>query len=334
VLEQVERGTWDDGRNQQQADDLADRLDALREHGRDARAVGGSQLTEAESADAAAQRVEEAAATRLPINRKERFYTGTVLPMLVASDGFAHLDRFLGLCGLDVHVEPGRDGRQDIQFLTEYGFAESVFTELDHQRWPETAAKDTPDVVLTGPDWLLAVEAKMFHNPSALALAGQMRDQATLVRSWKQTLGLLDHQVRHVLLLPGRLAERVGPLAFDVVTWEDALAAYRAVGPAYWVGVLDVALRAHRDLESRGPAFGRNAHDKLTGAEIHAAHGEGTLQFDHIGRSGGLDGWRFHEDIDSGRWRTTRYEVRNGHLSGNPNWFTMVEFLSRTAGPR
>src|SRR6185312_6165083 len=34
----------------------------------------------------------------LPLNRKERFYTGTVLPMLIASDGFMHLNRFLRLC--------------------------------------------------------------------------------------------------------------------------------------------------------------------------------------------------------------------------------------------
>ena len=31
---------------------------------------------------------------RLPINRKERYYTGTVLPMIVASDVFKHFGRF------------------------------------------------------------------------------------------------------------------------------------------------------------------------------------------------------------------------------------------------
>jgi hypothetical protein len=331
VLEQAETGAWDDDLSPQQADDLADRLEALTEHARSARAFGGGQLSDTDPVDLAVHMVEEAAATRLPMNRKERFYTGTVLPVLVGSDAFAHLDRLLALCGLDAHVQPGRDGQQDIQFLTEYGFAESVFSEADHQRWPGPTGKDTPDIVLTGPDWLLAIEAKMFHNPNAAALNRQMRDQAALVRSWQHTLGLLDHQVRHVLLLPGRLAERVGPLAFNVVIWEDVLAAYRAVGPAHWVGVLGVALGAHRDLESRGPVFGRNAHDKLTGAEIHAAHGEGTLRFDYLGRSGGLDGSTLQEDIATGRWRTTRYEVRSGPLPDNPNWFSMVEFLARTA---
>lgn len=33
----------------------------------------------------------------LPLNRKERFYTATVLPMLVCTDDFGHLDRLLEL---------------------------------------------------------------------------------------------------------------------------------------------------------------------------------------------------------------------------------------------
>ena len=37
---------------------------------------------------------------RLPVNRKERYYTGTVLPMIVASDGFKRLPKFLTLCGV------------------------------------------------------------------------------------------------------------------------------------------------------------------------------------------------------------------------------------------
>ncbi len=39
-------------------------------------------------------------ADRLPLNRKERYYTGTVLPMIVCCDEFAHFGRFLRLCGV------------------------------------------------------------------------------------------------------------------------------------------------------------------------------------------------------------------------------------------
>jgi hypothetical protein len=331
ILGQIEAGEWDAVRSPDQAGDLAAQLDALAEHARDARAFGGGQPFELDPADRALGRVTDAAASRLPMNRKERFYTGTVLPMLIASDGFAYLDRFLARCGLPVHVEGNRLGDQDLQLFTEYGFAESVFTDADREHWPDPAGKNTPDVVLTGPDWLLAVEAKVFHNPNAAALNRQMRDQQVIVRAWQSRLGLPGDRVRHVLLLPDRLARRVGPLEADVVTWEDLLADYRPVGPAHWIAVLDTALRRHKELESRDATFGRNAQDKLTGAEILAAHGEGTLAYDHMGRTGGVEGAAFREDLATGRWRTTLYEVRDGTLPGNLNWFRIEELIALTA---
>ena len=43
--------------------------------------------------------------SRLPMNRKERFFTGTVFPMIVAGDGFGGLQKFLDLA----EVPPRRD---------------------------------------------------------------------------------------------------------------------------------------------------------------------------------------------------------------------------------
>ena len=63
---------------------------------------------------------------RLPINRKERYYTGTVLPMIVASDGFKHFGRFLALCGMPEVALEADPNSANIQFLTEYGFEESL----------------------------------------------------------------------------------------------------------------------------------------------------------------------------------------------------------------
>lgn len=66
----------------------------------------------------------------LPLNRKERYYTGTVLPMIIAADDCAHLSRFLRLCGFD--DAPKADelarGAEDLQFFTEYSLVESVCT--------------------------------------------------------------------------------------------------------------------------------------------------------------------------------------------------------------
>ncbi|MCC6556300.1 MAG: hypothetical protein IT372_25345 [Polyangiaceae bacterium] len=53
--------------------------------------------------------------TGLPFNRKERFFTGTVLPMLVCADDFAHFGRLTDLVGLgriDVDARPASLGAQ------------------------------------------------------------------------------------------------------------------------------------------------------------------------------------------------------------------------------
>lgn len=74
----------------------------------------------------------------LPLNRKERYCTGTVLPMVTASDGFAHPRRLLALCGLG-SVQPvvgGLDGGDEIAFFTDYGFSESVYTPADREARP------------------------------------------------------------------------------------------------------------------------------------------------------------------------------------------------------
>ncbi|HEX6359583.1 hypothetical protein, partial [Actinophytocola sp.] len=60
----------------------------------------------------------------LPLNRKERYYTGTVLPAIVCADNFAHLGRLANLLptgDLDVRAEP-----EDCTalFFTEYGLSE------------------------------------------------------------------------------------------------------------------------------------------------------------------------------------------------------------------
>ncbi len=268
---------------------------------------------------------------QLPLNRKERYYTGTVLPMLMASDGFANLDRFLKLCGLEVAVDPGLGGLQDFQFFTEYGFAESVFTPQDRERWPELVEADTPDVVIGGPDWLVAVEAKMFHSPTAADLDTQMRRQAAVIEMWIARLGLHRDRVAHVLLLPEALARSANGHGWPIVLWEDVLDAYRTVGPRYWANVLSEALLRYDELVTRPLGFGRNAVAKMSGADIVDAHATGELDFDHVGRGGGLRGARFQEDVVSGRWRTFVYEVRQGSLPGNKNWFTVGEFIVATA---
>jgi hypothetical protein len=260
------------------------------------------------------------------VNRKERFYTGTVLPGLVCADNFRHLGLFLSLCGLhDCRIG------EDVQFFTEYGFGESVYTEADKQFWEGPFSHDTPDVVVRSGDWLLTVEAKMFHNPTVAALDRQMQAQKPLVDRWVDRLGVTRHQ--HVLLLPHRLVDQVGPqlgaldTPWPVVTWEAVLDLYRGLADRYWVTVLDEALDQYTQLVSTGPQFGQHKDATMTGFDIIDGwpdHGYLTM-----GRQAGLSGDLLNADFASGRWRTHSYEVSKQSTPANGNWFTIEEFRDR-----
>lgn len=62
----------------------------------------------------------------LPLNRKERFYTGTVLPAIMCADNFAHLGRVSELLPtgpLEVRADPDDC---TVVFFTEYSLTESL----------------------------------------------------------------------------------------------------------------------------------------------------------------------------------------------------------------
>ena len=279
--------------------------------------------------------VEDQRTTLLPLNRKERFYTGTVLPIVLAHDGFAHLHRFVELCGIqDVATPPRRDGTAPCQLISEYNFTESL-VGADDPRWEvRPRPGDTPDVVLIAADWLIAVEAKMFDRPTTAQLARQLDRQRPFLDEWADVLSIPAQRVRHVALLPAQLAAELGPLPTAVVTWQTITDAYRVVGPAYWVGVLDVACGRWSSQVAKPRVFGRNAEAYLTGQAIVDFWRADALNYGFMGRSGGTaPGGRLAMDIASGAWRTQRYEVRAEPLLGNANWFPIDGFVASVDPP-
>jgi len=82
--------------------------------------------------------------TGLPFNLKERYFTGTVLPMLVCADNFAHFGRLTELAGLGRIEVDARPSSANVQFFTEYGFAESVIGEAKARFLDAPTRKDTP----------------------------------------------------------------------------------------------------------------------------------------------------------------------------------------------
>lgn len=267
----------------------------------------------------------------LPLNRKERFYTGTVLPGIACAN-LAELRRLTDLMGypdVEVSDDPADPG---LLFFTEYGIAESAFGPAAQRLEGLSTARDTPDVVFltTRPTPVLfAVEAKMFDRPGGGALREQLDVQRSLLEPLAGRLAtwlkVEDVPVVHYALLPERQAATIQVRPYDVITWEQVHHVYADIAPPYWLQMLTEALDRYDDLVTRAMP---NDDARLSGQEIVDGHAAGTLTFTAVGRSGGLDGPRLREDLASGTWRTTLYQAAVRH-PGNRNWFTVEEFVQR-----
>jgi len=276
----------------------------------------------------------------LPLNRKERYYTGTVLPMLVAADDFAHLGRLTELAGLGpVKVDP-RPHSATVQLFTEYGYLESTLEEPSDPEAPTT--RDTPDAVVfvAGPRRvLLVIEAKLFDRPTRVELGQQLTAQAMLVDHLARDREVRPEDVAQVLLIPEALAAELAldsealpsgwPAGTRVLTWEQLLATYQPVAPAYWAAVLGQALTRYEELKAKRRPGRFNADRLLTGQALLEGYQHGTLAGSWMGCGGGLDGRRLQAHLASGLWRTQPYEWRPTPLPGNRNWFPVAEFAAR-----
>ena len=251
--------------------------------------------------------IDELMAIGLPLNRKERFYTGTVLPALMCADGMAAMQRFLDLVDLpNPDLDEGAEG--SIQFFTEYSVVESAVGHHKERFASKPGPKDTPDLVIlmTKPEpVLLAIEAKMFDRPSRNDMLMQLDRQRIqledLVKALRREKTLSTLTSKHVALLPRRLGEAYGELevggeSMTVVTWESVRDAYRASEQTYFWAMLDYALRKYDDLVSK---FGVE-HGTRTGARLVRAFLAGETEWSHMGVQSGLHGTRLTDLIGSG----------------------------------
>jgi hypothetical protein len=270
----------------------------------------------------------------LPLNRKERFYTGTVLPGLLGEDlrGLRVLGELMGSPALDVKVSP-----QDCTVLmfTEYGLRESLIGPAA-DRFPDLPlGRDTPDIValITEPaPVVLAIEAKLYDRPGGHELRRQLDAQAALLLPLCERLSVLlggqQVDLRHVALLPQQQRVALDLAPYPVLTWQEVRAALAAGAPEYWLGQLDQALERYEELVSMSTS---NAAAGRTGEELVSLQQAGQTLFSAMGRQGGLAGQRLQEDVASGGWRTTTYQVAASPPPGNPNWFTVTDFVSLLA---
>jgi hypothetical protein len=274
--------------------------------------------------------------TTLPLNRKERYYTGTVLPALLCADSMAHLARLgqpdlLNLGPLTVRADP-----QDctVLFFTEYSLVESAVGEAAH-RFPGMAAlaKDTPDVVIliTEPEpVVIALEAKMFDRPSRPELIKQLAAQKTqldiLCDHLAIALGVNQVKLHHWAVLPQPLREAMPDLGTPVITWEQLRDAYDDVNQHYFHGVLTAALANYPELVSKWAGYQQG---ELAGAKLVERALGGDETWPWMGASGGLGGQKVREIVADGTWATTIFQCRHDPLPDKANWFAVATFIER-----
>jgi len=291
--------------------------------------------------------------SRLPMNRKEVFFTATVLPGIVCCNDFKHFGDFLSVLGLDGFIADVCPETANVQFFTEYSITEAAVTKPTKARFATLpfASKERPDVLILIDDpvnTLIAIEGKMFSAVRPKDIGAQMTKQ-------RQTLDPMAHdlnvELRHFALLPQELIATWRNVCPDelsalcaspcvkLVTWEAILKPFKDLRLAtYWVAILDTALRDFSDLVST-IKFGEHCDGIFPGAEIVERFqsdplfrpASGSLdRYIMMGRTGGLDGAKLKQDIENGSWKTHKYEVKSSPDS-ILHWFPISDFIHKIA---
>lgn len=272
----------------------------------------------------------------LPINRKERFYTATILPGIICSDNFRDFNLFLKLIrNFPSEVQINADASDNnIQFITEFSLKESVdYCGRDFCDIPAT--KDTPDLVIliTKPELLLVViEGKMFGNTPLADFKTQIEAQKIVINSLHKTLKIKPENIFHIGLVPKSYFPSKPLVNCQMMYWEDIIDAYNGVqNNQYFLEVLKLAVNNYTSLTSSKEgafgSFGKNMEDKLNGVQILAELKKGKNFW--VGRNRGLAGDFLRKDRDSGGWKSFNYEVNfKSETAPNRNWFSAKDFAA------
>lgn len=275
----------------------------------------------------------------LPLNRKERYFTGTVFPQIVCFDNFKHINRFLNLInGFPKNIEVKPDIKDsNIQFFTEYSLNESANFDDESIKYSDVpSSKETPDIVIliTEPElYLILVEVKMYSSIGLSDFAKQLDNQRIMLDCIRGNLKIKPGNVFHVGLVPESMFTETAPGGYQILHWENILREYKdLLSDNYFYNVLQTALTKYNKLKSQTArtSHGKNMETKLTGMEI-LDEIKGGRKF-IISRNRGLNGPEFTNDINTGEWKTFSYEVNFSKLNPiNKNWFTSLQFYSKVS---
>jgi hypothetical protein len=192
------------------------------------------------------------------------------------------------------------------------------------------------DRIDPGVDFMVAIEKAIRRSDVVLPLIGP--SWLTLTGSdGARRIDAPDDPVRHEIEVALGLKRRLIPVLFDAARMPASADLPESIRPMARVNAHRMSHEGWRaDLASldallRNAAAAKSAGSKLTGADIvrRVESGEGPSW---VGRTGGVNGKAFQDDVRSGRWAEQSYEVRFGGDVPSKNWFSVDEFMRAVHG--
>lgn len=273
--------------------------------------------------------------SELPLNRKERFYTGTVLPALLFHNGLNNFYTFLQtIKGFPPEINEA-ETKDNFLFYTEYNLKQSAGKGKNVGRIIPTGTNETPDVlieILEPKKVFIIIEAKMFHNVSQSSLSSQIsRQRKAVIEPLKKAFQLEEGRIFHVALVP-RMSQCKDGRYFQVINWGIFIGSGKFdLKNNYFYNYLKFALDNYKDLVAKKSGTAKTVEGYMTGAEVYQRGRTGESFWVGRGKkdgkvTGGKDG--IIEEIKSNRWYREKYPVNFTFLDPpTRNWISVKEFI-------
>ena len=242
------------------------------------------------------------------VSREERFFCAHLFGLLEED---SEMQKMLSY----INERTGTALPRDVEW--EPAFEVCFYRDLWHLRGSKEklcSPKRTFDLCLFSEDAIVILEAKAQQAFEAKQLKSfksdckDVKKKTGVGKVW--LLGLASSRYK-----PPPDVSKVfgGPL----LTWRDLAEIY---------GGDQVLERADKlyDPEELGGWGRNNDGGHVSGKDLMAAHRRGEVFC--VGRSRGLSGAMFLDDLSSGNWRTHTYETTRTDVPPNGNWFPLSEF--------
>jgi hypothetical protein len=242
----------------------------------------------------------------LPINRKEKFYTATILPSLLFHNGRSNFYLFLKqIINFPTEINERETG-DNFLFYTEYNLKQSagkksVGIEI------ETDSGETPDVLIEifkPRKILVIIEAKMFQNLTQNEFSKQMKSQRNaVIKVLKKKFQLHDDEIFHIGLVPKEL-NFYDTLDYQIINWEILNCGDFKLKENYFYNFLRFALENYSTLVAdKFTGQASTVKGYIKGSKLYDMAKKGEVLW--IGRKGGKS--KIQNDVLKGIWRNKDY---------------------------